>query len=201
MEIAAVPLFHDEQFYLLQNFVRRYCFSMSKFTLTRLLAKISTFSLRVDALRTLQVCRKQREESREGKEVGKKWSIDTDIIPLLPKHCPLTLLPCFPFFHPLSWLCLASYKLFSSPWWQETQISSTLKSLSLSLSPSIYFLVLACGFAFFIIIIRNSGFVVGWYARTYINTRLALCSQARQSWWNFNLVSLFQVKKQWRVWT
>jgi hypothetical protein len=160
MEIAAVPLFHDEQFYLSQNFVRRYCFSMSKFTLTRLLAKISTFSLRVDALRTLQVRRKQREESREGKEVGKKWSIDTDIIPLLPKHCPLTLSPCFPFFHPLSWLCLASYKLFSSPWWQETQISSTLKSLSLS--PSIYFLVLACGFAFFIIIIRNSGFVVGW---------------------------------------
>ncbi|KAG6769327.1 hypothetical protein POTOM_024958 [Populus tomentosa] len=44
----------------------RYCFSMSKFTFTRLLAKISTFSLRVDALRTLQVCRKQREESREG---------------------------------------------------------------------------------------------------------------------------------------
>jgi len=154
MEIAAVPVFQDEQFYLSQNFVRRYCFSMSKFTLTRLLAKISTFSLRVDALRTLQVCRKQREESREGKEVGKKWSIDTDIIPLLPKHCPLTLLPCFPFFHPLSWLCLSSYILFSSPWWQETQISSTLKSLSLS-PPWFISLFLLVGLLFLLLLLET----------------------------------------------
>jgi hypothetical protein len=54
-----------------------------KFTWTCLIAKVSTFtSLRVGAA--------QKDESEEGNWVGKKWSIDSDIIPLLPKHCPLT---------------------------------------------------------------------------------------------------------------
>lgn len=136
-----------------------------------------------------------RRLAKSGALIRTSYHCCLNTVPLPSYHAFPSFIPCLDFASlAINYLALLDGK-------KPRSLLPSKVSLSLSLSPLIYFLVLACGFAFFIIIIRNSGFVVGWYARAYINTRLALCSLARQSWWNFNLVSVFQVKKQWRVWT